>query len=358
MIRFPRSAPHTGRSRPRLRSGAGAVAGLGCLVVLTATACGSGVTEDGERTGSGSGSGSGETVLTNCARDVSIPAVPEAIVGLNPAQTELLLRLGLGDRIVGQAQTDTAPLPEELRDEAARIPVLSEDTPPSREALLNADPDFVFAPTAYEFTAEQGFASLEQLQDAGVAAWIATGGCPERRMTGTVDDLFTDLTGLGQALDAEEAAGELAEEARTTLDDVAARVSDGEPLTVAQVYLEGETLSAIGAGIEYDIVRRAGGNNVFGPDDGAFAEFFAAQVNPETIAERAPQALVFTVHDEEHEQATRDYLTRTFPDIPAVREDRLIAVSGADVFPGSLGNVTAVRQIAQGLYPDAFRDGS
>jgi iron complex transport system substrate-binding protein len=325
---------------------------LASLGLLALTACGSGVTEPDE-----DGEGAGDrrpTVLTNCGRDVELPGVPEAIVGLSPSQTELLLRLGLGDRMVGQAQTATAPLPEDLREEAADIPVLSEDAPPTREVLLEAGPDLVVAPTAYEFTAEQGFASIEQLDEAGVAAYTATGGCADRRMTGTVDDLFTDLDNLGRALDTAEAAAGLAEEAQATLDDVADRVADQRPVTVAQVYVEGSTLSAIGAGIEYDIIRRAGGENVFGPDDAAFADFFAAQINPEVLADRDPEALVFAVNSPEHEQATRDYLTSTFPDLAAVRDDRLIAISASDVYPGTLGNVDAVAEIAAGLYPEAF----
>ncbi|MGP3966320.1 ABC transporter substrate-binding protein [Streptomyces sp. 6N223] len=327
-------------------------AGLACLGLLALTACGSGVTEP-QDDGQGAG-GRQPTVVTNCGRQVELSTTPGAIVGLSPSQTELLLRLGVGERMVGQAQTATAPLPQDLREEAKDIPVLSQDAPPTREVLLQAGPDFVVAPTAYEFTAEQGFASIEQLDQAGVAAYIATGGCEDRRMTGTVDDLFTDLDSLGRALGVTRAATQLAEEAQATLDDVAERVAGRQPVTVAQVYVEGSTLSAIGAGIEYDIIRRAGGENVFGPDDAAFADFFAAQINPETLAERNPQALVFAVNSPEHEQATRDYLTRTFPDLDAVRNDRLIAISASDVYPGTLGNVDAVADIAAGLYPRAF----
>jgi iron complex transport system substrate-binding protein len=339
-------------NRPVLLRSAAATA----VTLLALTACGSGVSDDGrdkdqDDTGN---QDAGPVELTNCGRELSIAAVPGAAVGLSPSQTELLLRLGQGERMAGQAQTDTAPLPAELADQAAGIPVLSEGPPPSREILLNTEPDFVFAPTSYEFTAEQGFASLDQLDQAGAAAYIATGGCPDRRMTGTVDDLFTDLDNLGKIFDAEDRAAELATEARTTLDDVTTRTADREPPTVAQVYVEGNTLSAIGAGIEYDIIRRAGGDNVFGPDDAAFSDFFAAQINPEELARLNPRALVFTVHDEAHEQATRAYLTSTFPELDAVREDRLIPVSGSDVYPGTLGNVRAVADIARGLHPDAF----
>lgn len=226
--------------------------------------------------------------------------------------------------------------------------------PPAREDLLAVEPDFVYSPTTYEFTAEQGFASVEQLQQAGAAVYVATGGCADRRMTAEVTDLFIDLENLGEAFGVQDAASELVAQGQAELDDVAAAVSDVEPLRVAQVYVDGTSLSAIGAGVEYDILARAGADNVYGPDQPAFADFFAASITPESLAAEQPDALVFSVSDEDHEAATRDYLTTTFPDMPAVREGRLIAVSSADVFPGTLGNVAAVRQIAEQLYPDAF----
>jgi iron complex transport system substrate-binding protein len=323
-----------------------AVLGVG---VTLAAGCGSSVAPatSSEDTGE-------QVTITNCGRTIAVDGRPTAAVGLSPSQTELLLRLGLADSLVGQAQTNTAPLSDDVAGLAADIPVLSEEGPPSREQLLNARPDFVFSPTMYEFTAEQGFASLDQLDDAGVTAYVATGGCAERRMTGTVDDVFTDLENLGKVFSVPDKAGTLVEEGKADLSEVDEAVGDRTKPTVAQVYLEGTTLTAIGAGIEYDIIRRAGGDNVFSPQDPEFADFFAAQITPEALAAANPDALVFAVNSPEHEQATVDYLTRTFPDMTAVREGRLITIDAADTYPGTLGNVSVVRQIAEGLHPDAF----
>lgn len=334
-------------TRPIPRAAAAAAA---LTAAIALSACGSDVTNTGDGTGT-------ENALTieNCGREITVDGVPEAVVGLSPTQTELLLRLGLADRIVGQAQTSTAPLSEAVAGLAADIPVLSEDTPPSREALLEVEPDFVYSPTDYEFTAEQGFASHDQLAEAGVAAYTATGGCPDRRMQGTVDDLFTDLANLGAVFDAEDEAAALADEAQTTLDDVESRIEGLEKPTVAQVFVEGGALTAIGAGIEYDMIRRAGGENVFGPDDPEFASFFAAQINPEALAAENPEVIVFAARDAEHEQAARDYLAQTLPEVSAVANDRIVVISGSDVYPGSLGNIDAVRTIAAGLYPEAFQ---
>lgn len=334
-------------TRP-IRFAAAAAAAFGTAIALSG--CGSDVADSADA--------GADTAVTieNCGREITVDGVPEAVVGLSPTQTELLLRLGLADRIVGQAQTATAPLSEDLAALAADIPVVSEDAPPSREALLDVEPDFVYSPTDYEFTAEQGFASHEQLADAGVAAYTATGGCPDRRMEGTVDDLFTDLENLGLIFDIEDEAAALAAEAQATLDDVEARIEGLEKPTVAQVYVEGDALTAIGAGIEYDMIARAGGENVFGPDDPEFASFFAAQINPEALAAADPDVIVFAAADAAHEQATRDYLARTLPEVSAVANDRIVVLSGSDVYPGSLSNIDAVRAIAEGLYPEAFQE--
>ncbi|WP_238412830.1 ABC transporter substrate-binding protein [Saccharothrix deserti] len=245
-------------------------------------------------------------------------------------------------------------MPDDVAGLAADVPVLSESGPPSREQLLNAKPDFVFSPTMYEFTAEQGFASLEQLKEAGVAAYVATGGCAERRMKGTVEDVFTNLENLGRIFAVPDKAAPLIEKGKADLAAVDKAVADRAEPTVAQVYLEGTTVTAIGAGIEYDIIRRAGGDNVFSPEDPQFAKFFAAQITPEALAASNPAAIVFAVNSPEHQQATIDYLTRTFPDMTAVREQRLIPIDAADTYPGTLGNVSVVREIAERLHPDAF----
>jgi iron complex transport system substrate-binding protein len=350
------------RSTRRSTLASGAVV----AAVLLAAGCGSSVSdgnddapaasdENGiEDTAENDDDGDAAITITNCGRELTIDEAPGAAVGLSPSQTELLIRLGLGDRLVGQAQTRTAPLPEDIQAEAADVPVLSDEAPPTREILLGAEPDFVYAPTSYEFTAEQGFASLEQLEEADTLAYIATGGCFDRRMEAVVEDLFIDLENLGANFGVEEAAQGMINDAQAILDDVTERIDGLERPSVAQVYVEGNTLTAIGAGVEYDIILQAGGDNVFGPDDDAFADFFAAQINPEVLANADPDALVFAVNDDAHKQATRDYLESTFPEMTAVEEDRMIAISGADVYPGTLGNVNVVQQIAQGLYPDAF----
>ncbi|MFW5418739.1 ABC transporter substrate-binding protein [Nocardiopsis sp. CNT-189] len=334
-------------SRPRRRPSALAAA---AALPLVLSACGTGVAGAPDAAG-----GSGEAVeITNCGRELSFDAAPTGIVGMMPSQTELLVRLGALDSLVGQAQTEVSPLPDDIAEQTADVPVLSTDAPPAREDLLAAAPDLVVSPTEYEFTAEQGFAGIDQLKENGAQAYVATGGCLDRRSTAEVTDLLTDIEDLGAILRAPDRAEELSRDAEERLSAVEAAL-DGVPrLTVAQVYVDGNTLQAIGAGIEADIIATAGGENVFDPDAPEFADFFAAEITPEEITARDPEAIVFSVSGPESEKRTRDHLEETFPDVAAVRDDRLIAVPKSDLFPGTLGNIDAVEHIAGELYPDAF----
>lgn len=344
---------NTPTARPAIRSPRRSLrpaVALLALAPLVLTACGSGVSS-----GPAASAGSGETVrVTDCGRELAFDAAPSRIAGLMPSQTELLLRLGAKDRIVGQAQVDVSSLPDEHAGQATDIPVLSTVKPPAREDLLAVKPDFVVSPTEYEFTAAQGFASLDQLADNGAQAYVATGGCADRRNTAEVTDLFTDITNLGKILRVPDAADHLVSDAKARLDAVKKAVGGKERPTVAQVYVEGNTIGAIGAGVEADIISQAGGKNVFDRNAPEFQKFFSTEINPEEIIERNPEAIVFGTSGPEQEKQIRDHLRQTFPNVPAVKNDVLIAVPQSDLYPGTLGNIDAVETIASKLYPQAF----
>lgn len=326
---------------------------VAALTLLAATGCG-GTGVQNDAAAKGEAAEGYPVTVENCGREITVESAPKRIVGLSPAQTELLVRLGVADRLVGQAQTAMHDLPEDVAADVSDVPELSTDAPPAREQLLDVQPDAVVAPTEYEFTAEQGFATIDQLTDAGVTTYVAAGGCPERRSTGEVTDLFADLEALGSIFGVPAAADELVAETQVDLEAVEKAVQDRPRPKVAQLFVEGKTLSAIGAGVEYDMIERAGGENVFSPDEDLFAQFFSAVVSPEEVAARNPDAIVFAVREPSEAGRIEAYLRKTFPDVTAIKEDRFIALRTPDTFPGTLGNVAAVRTIAEGLHPDAF----
>ncbi|MGP9501769.1 ABC transporter substrate-binding protein [Specibacter sp. AOP5-B1-6] len=312
------------------------------------TGCGQAVS-----TAAPAASASTATTIENCGRTLSFGAAPQRTVAMTPGQSELLVRLGQADKVVAEAQSKDQELMPELAA-SGTVQQLSQQGPPSREVLLGVGPDLVYSPTGYEFTAEQGFASIEQLKAAGAESYIATAGCMERRGSAEVKDLLVDIENMGAIFGATGEAEKLGAEAAAALTGIEQKVSGLAKPTVAELFVEGNTISAIGAGIEYNMIEMAGGNNVFSPEDKAFAQFFSAIISPETLVEKNPEVIVFTTLDEAHEQATLDYLREKFPQVSAVQNNRLLAIDSDAVMPGTWGNIRAVEQIAQALHPEAF----
>lgn len=125
---------------------------------------------------------SGALTLTNCGTEVTFDTAPERVVTIKSTSTEMLLALGLGDRIVGEAFPD-GPVPDEWADAAAGIPLLAERMP-SEEAVLELEPDLVYAGWESAFSADAAGERAE-LAALGVASYVQpaacrTAGAPDR----------------------------------------------------------------------------------------------------------------------------------------------------------------------------------
>lgn len=342
-------------TRPRPRTLGRRPLRVGPVVLATAalvlSGCGS-VTHD-TATGDG-GAQAGSTAypvkVTDCGRTVTVDRAPQRIVSMHPSITEVLVRLGVEERVVAQAQDAQGGVSDDVAAKVKAVKSLSATTPPDKETLVATQPDLVVSGTEYEFNTEQGFAGYAELEKMGVPAYVATSGCQERRKAGTIQDAFIDVAFLGKALGVPDRAAQLEKESRAKLAE-ARRVAEGRPtVRAAQVYVEGGKLHALGGAIEVDVLRLAGGENVFSAKDSMFSDFFAAEVNPEVVLATNPEAFVFATTDEKHAAQSMAYLRETFPQTPAVKAGRLIPVDNSLLQPGSLGAIDAVRVVADGLH--------
>ena len=81
---------------------------------------------------------------SNCGYNFTVDDAPERAVTLNQGTTEMMLGLGLQDRMVGTAYLDDAIWPE-FAAAYETVPVLAPLTYPSIEKLREANPDFLYA---------------------------------------------------------------------------------------------------------------------------------------------------------------------------------------------------------------------
>ena len=88
---------------------------------------------------------------------VQIGQVPNRIVSLSPATTEILFALGAGARLVGRSDFDLWPVPARV------IPALGNGIQPNVEAVLGTHPDLVIL-----YASQDNRPAANRLQAAGV----------------------------------------------------------------------------------------------------------------------------------------------------------------------------------------------
>ncbi|NKY98804.1 ABC transporter substrate-binding protein [Nocardiopsis alborubida] len=308
--------------------------------------------------GSGGEAADGARTVDNCGHEVSVGAPPERVVSLNQGSTEILLSLGLADRLVGTA-TWTDPIMEGLEEAGEGVPRLA-DNAPSFEVVLDTEPDLVTA-SFVSTLGTGGVATREQFEELGVPTYVSptdcaagkdndSGGDGSRSEPLTLDAVYGEIRDLALLFGVQERGEELIAELEGR---VAAATGDLDASGVSLMYWFANSQSPYLAGCcgaPGAITRAVGARNAF---DDTHDEW--PQINWETVADRDPDVIVLG-------DLTRDSQTAESADakiefleshpatreLTAVREERYVLLSGQAMNP-SIRTVEGIEQVADGL---------
>jgi len=294
------------------------------------------------------GSSSGYPVtIENCGRTLTFTSAPERVVSLWQAPTEMMIALGLEDRLVGMAG-NYASFPDSLADAAADIPLLGTAMGwPSKEIVLSAEPDLVIGQslTGYAFDTAQGYASVEEIEKTGAQVYGANicdaDGGDALKMT--LETPIETLRDLGRIFDVSDRAEELIAGIEAQKQVVVDAVQ-GQPTVKVAFYNGGDgPLIVLAGGIYDDAITTAGGENVF-PADSVY-------VSKEEFAASDAEVIMVGTYEGQDFATLRAYLEATFPDLPAVQTGRIVEVPVDDT-DASVTVMTGLTEIANALHPD------
>lgn len=199
--------------------------------------------------------------LDNCGTPVTVEVPPERVVTIKSTSTEMLLALGLEDRVVGTAFAD-GPVPEQWADAYDAIPVVS-DKVPGQEALLALEPDFVYAGWESNFSAD-GAGDRAGLAALGIGTYVSPAACKEEGYQPdplTFDVVEDEIREVASLFGVQDRAEDLIDAQRDALAEVE---QPAEP-TTALWYSSGTDSPYVGAGIGAPqmILDAAGLTNLF-----------------------------------------------------------------------------------------------
>ncbi|MFK0115366.1 ABC transporter substrate-binding protein [Streptomyces sp. NPDC090994] len=324
--------------------------------VLLLTACG---TSGGDAPAAdGSPSAGRPVTLENCGHRVTLKSAPRHAVSLNQGSTEILLSLGLADRLAGTA-TWTDPVMKGLEKANAGVPRLA-DNAPSFEKVLDSGPDFVTA-SFVSTLGTGGVATREQFEKLGVPTYVSpsdcaagkdndSGGDGSRSTPLTLDTVYGEIHDLAHAFRVDERGDELVKRLKARVREA----TDGlQASDVSLMYWFANAQSPYLAGCcgaPGAITRALGARNVFSDTHDEWP-----QINWETVADRDPDVIVLgdlTRQSQTAETAkAKIQFLETNPatrNLTAVRKKRYVLLSGQAMNP-SIRTVEGIEKVAAGL---------
>ncbi|MEM8825283.1 MAG: ABC transporter substrate-binding protein, partial [Pseudomonadota bacterium] len=212
----------------------------------------------------GAGAAAATTTVQSCNRTVTFDSPPERAISNDVNLTEMMLVLGLADRMVGYTGiSGWKTLDEEMRAGVEELPELSEKYP-SKEVLVGADADFFFAGWNYGMKVG-GEVTPETLEPFGIQVYELTESCTHimDKNKASIEDMYADLMNLGRIFAVEDRATELVDGYRAELAEFTGGLETGEPLRVF-VYDSGEDtpFTAGRYAMPTALIEAAGGTNI------------------------------------------------------------------------------------------------
>lgn len=282
-------------------------------------------TEPLQDSGSAAESAFPVTISDDAGRPVTIEKEPARIVSLAPANTEILFAIGAGDRVVGVTTYDDYP------PEVAEIAQVGDFAGPNLEAVAAAEPDLVLATTGVQGDV---IAKLEELGATVVAI------DPQ-----TLDGLYEAITEVGMATGEVEGAEAVVAEMRADVAEIEQAVSDLEPVA-AFIEIGQNPLFTVGTGTLLDeLVIIAGGANVV-------AEPGYVPYSVEQLVKADPAVYLATKGSSSDPAAIEK--RAGFSEIAAIKNGRIVIMDDNLVSRPGPRAVLGLRQIAEGLHPEAF----
>lgn len=292
--------------------------------------------------------------IENCGRLVDVGAPPERVVSLNQGTTELLLALGLQDRIVGTA-TWTEPIRSDLAAANKDVPLLSKDTP-NFESVLDLEPDFVMALYSAMFTDDR-VASRDSFEELGISTWLSPTSCfPEDEPLSEpveLDDIYGEVTDVAHIFGVPERGRELVADLEQTAAAARARVDTlGLPEDFSAVFWFGQNeppYLAGSTGAPQIIARALGIQNAYADVNQHWAE-----IAWDDVLHRSPDVIVAADLTREGEgQSLRSKIDFVSADpaisqLPATRQERWVPVRGTELNI-TISTVAAIDKVATAL---------
>jgi iron complex transport system substrate-binding protein len=301
--------------------------------------------------------------LENCGRSITFDHAPARAVSIGQSNTEILLSLGLGAKMVGTAVW-FSPVMKGFEAENARIPRLA-DNDPSFESVVKQQPDLVTAQYEWHVGPNGSVGTRDQFAELGVPTYIAPADCVAKDNSGggdgvrremfTMDLIYREIRDLARIFDVNDRGEALVARLKQREAAAIATASGAADKSVTMAFwfsspkIPGDSyIAGVNGGAGY-IMHILGARDIIDLKDEwplvSWERVTAANPTVLVIAEMSRRR-----HPADSAAAKMNFL-KTDPvasEMNAVKQNRIITIDAQAMDPG-IRTIDGIEQVARGL---------
>lgn len=274
---------------------------------------------------------------------------PERVVTNNPSSIEILLELGLEDKIVGILNPDNE-VKGKHAETIAKLHNLGDKKTVSRETIVGLEPDIVVGRSV--MFNDENTGSIPTLNDLGINAYTQSASHINQnpKLTSVIDDVLT----LGKIFDVNDRAEEYATELQARYDKIVEKVKENktdEKLTIlamARFDTEAGTFSnfIVSQGLQKDAIEVLNLKSAVEGSNGG--------LNYESLISTNPDVILYINADRNAEYDAKAIETLMseplIKDVSAIKEGRIYETTYDDFMDYGVRIFDTVEMLSNELY--------
>ncbi len=273
---------------------------------------------------------------------------PEKVYVAFQNNIEMMLRLGLGDKIVACYGLD-GEIAEDLKDEFARVNYLQQGLP--KEDVVAMQPDFILGWSS--LFGEKRLGDVDYWNKSGTNTYMSlNSGARPKGTPQKVEDEMQDILNIGKIFNVEDKAQALVDEVYAEIKKVEDYIKDKEKVSIAILEDESDSYRVYGANVlGGDIAVHAGAELKIGADN-------SKNISAEDLVISNPDAIFMVWYDGflSPEEVVKSITENpAFASLNAVKNGRVYPINLTNIYCSGLRCKDGVLEFAKNLYPELYK---
>lgn len=289
--------------------------------------------------------------FSNNPVEVTFEKAPEKVLVDGVNNLEIMLRLGLEDRIALNASPDS-DLAEVFPDlVSAYDKVNTVDNFPSKEEVIALQPDLILG--WYGAFQEKMLGDVDFWHERNINTYMSLNSYAQGPTVPTeIKYEFEDILNIGMIFDKQAEANALVAEMQQAVEDAKTNLASSDPKTIAILENYNGKFMVYGANtLAGSIAEAAGAQIVIGGKDQE-SKFGATSVNAEQLIESNPEYIFMVYYGEPGSDLTAiESITKdpALASLTAVQNDHVRAIQLSYIYTSGLRTLYGIQTFAEGL---------